>query len=99
MKFALIFFAASAAIFLIYHKGTQIFGKQSLHGANFLFQITDYSDYPDIFLSTVHIKNSWLSVQFVGINKAYKWTLSKLISRPRRTRICTNLFHHQLNLD
>ena len=66
---------------------TQFFGNQSLHGANFLFQTTDY---PDIFLSTDHIKNSWLSVQFVGNNNAHKLTLSKLISRPQRTRIITN---------
>ena len=39
MKFTSIFFAASAAIFLTCHKGTQFFGNQSLHGANFLLYI------------------------------------------------------------
>ena len=61
---------------------TQFFGNQSLHGANFLFQTTDY---PDIFLSTVHIKKSWLSVQFVGNNKAHKWHQSSRIKNSEIT--------------
>ena len=63
MKFTSIFFAASAAIFLTCHKKVRIFSEiNTLHGAIFLFQTTDYPDYPDVFLSTDHIKNSWSSV-------------------------------------